>query len=155
MPYEIERKFLVTGTFKNLAFRKSRIRQGYISTGKHATVRVRTKEDKGYITIKGKPISEGFMRYEWEKEIPFLDAEELLLLCDDSYVDKIRYEISMGNHIFEVDEFLGKNQGLLVAEIELKDEHEVFEKPNWLGMEVTFDKKYTNTHLAKHPFTEW
>lgn len=155
MPLEIERKFLVTGEFRNLAFKKSRIRQGYLASGKGGTVRIRTKGEKGFITIKGKSSNGGLSRYEWEKKISLLDAEELLLLCTEGLIDKYRYEIKVGKHIFEVDEFLGANQGLIVAEVELGSEDETFTRPDWLGEEVTGDRKYYNSQLVKRPFNQW
>src|ERR1035437_8207441 len=126
MPLEIERKFLVAGEFWNLAFKKSRIRQGYLASGKGGTVRIRTKENFGFITIKGKSNAAGISRYEWEKEISLKDAEELLLLCTEGYIDKFRYEIEVGEHVFEVDDFLGENEGLILAEVELGSEDEAY-----------------------------
>ena len=155
MPLEIERKFLVAGEFRNLAFKKSRIRQGYLASGKGGTCRIRTKGKKGYVTIKGKSEPGGISRYEWEKKISLRDAEELLLLCTEGYIDKFRYEIKVGKHVFEVDEFLGENQGLIIAEVELGSETEVFKRPNWLGEEVTGDRKYYNSQLVKNPFSKW
>lgn len=155
MPLEIERKFLVKGSYKHLAFKSSRIKQGYLASGKHATVRVRTKADKGYITVKGKSDEAGISRYEWEKSIPLEEAEELLLLCRDGLIDKIRHEIKAGAHTFEVDEFFGENAGLVVAEVELGSEDEDFEHPEWLGEEVTGDRKYYNSKLVKLPFSQW
>lgn len=155
MPLEIERKFLVTGEFRHLAFKKSRIRQGYLASGKGGTVRIRTKGKKGFITIKGKSQNGGLSRYEWEKKISLEDAEELLLLCTEGLIDKYRHEIKVGEHIFEVDEFLGANQGLVVAEVELGSEEEVYIRPDWLGEEVTGDRKYYNSQLVKRPFNQW
>lgn len=155
MPYEIERKFLVNGAFEHLAFSKKRIRQGYLASSNSATVRVRTKGDKGFITIKGKPEPGSFKRYEWEKEINFQDAEDLLSLCTGLLIDKYRHEIRVGAHIFEVDVFGAESEGLVVAEVELSDESENFERPAWLGEEVTGDKKYNNAFLSRHPFSEW
>jgi CYTH domain-containing protein len=155
MPLEIERKFLVAGEFRHLAFKKSRIRQGYLASGKGGTVRIRTKGKKGFVTIKGKSLNGGLSRYEWEKKISLKDAEELLLLCTDGLIDKYRHEIKVGRHVFEVDEFLGENQGLIVAEVELGSEDEVFIRPEWLGEEVTGDRKYYNSQLVKRPFCQW
>lgn len=155
MPLEIERKFLVEGEFRDLAFKKSRIRQGYLASGKGGTVRIRTKGKQGYITIKGKGNLAGMTRYEWEKKISLQDAEELLLLCTEGYIDKFRYEIKVGKHIFEVDEFLGENQGLVIAEVELGSEDEPYIRPVWLGQEVTGDRKYYNSQLVKNPFSQW
>ncbi len=149
---EIERKFLVKGEYKSYASASYRIAQGYLSSSPSCTVRVRIKGDKGYITIKGKSNDSGLSRYEWEKEIPANEAEELLKLCQSSIVDKIRYEVPFAGHTFEVDEFLGENTGLVVAEIELATEDEHFEKPEWLGEEVTGNKRYYNSYLSKHPY---
>ena len=155
MPYEIERKFLVCGEFRHLAFRQYRIQQGYLASGAAATVRVRRKGDKGFLTIKNKPKPGSFTRYEWEKEIPLADALELLTLCTKGLIDKIRYEIQVGSHVYEVDEFAGDNLGLIVAEVELGSEDEAYERPDWLGMEVTHDPKYHNSRLIKRPFARW
>jgi adenylate cyclase len=153
---EIERKFLITSDeFKAAAFSKKRIKQGYLSTVPERTVRIRIKEDKAYLTIKGISSESGLSRYEWEKEIPVDEAEQLLLLCQEGIIDKTRFEIKSGNHIYEVDEFYGINEGLVIAEIELSSENENFEKPSWLGEEVTTDKKYYNAYLSNHPFTTW
>ncbi len=155
MPQEIERKFLVRGEFKNYAVKCITIKQGYISTVHGITVRVRIKDDRGFLTIKGGTNASGTSRYEWEKEIPFVEAEELLSLCDSGQIEKTRYLIPAGNFTFEVDEFHGENQGLLMAEIELESEDDVFPRPEWLGEEVTGDYRYYNSHLAKNPFTRW
>jgi len=152
---EIERKFLVKGEYKSLAHRSFRIVQGYLSSVTGRTVRIRIKGDKGYITIKGKSNASGLSRYEWEKEIPLNEAEELLLLCEPGAIDKTRYEIKVGKHTFEVDEFYGDNNGLTIAEVELETEDESYIQPEWLGEEVTGDRKYYNSSLTKHPFKEW
>ena len=153
---EIERKFLVTSvTFKVEAFKKSRIVQGFLSTHKKRTVRVRLKDEQGFLTIKGMSSEDGLSRFEWEKEISKSDAESLLRLCKNGIINKLRYEIQAGNHLFEVDEFFGNNSGLILAEVELKSEAEVFIKPNWLGKEVTGNLKYYNSQLSKHPFKNW
>ena len=153
---EIERKFLLKNTdFKKEAFNKTRIIQGFLSTQKKRTVRVRIREDKAYLTIKGKSTNNGLMRFEWDREIDKPEAENLLNLCKNSIIDKIRYEVKVDNHVFEVDEFLGANKGLLIAEVELKSEHETFTKPSWLGKEVTGKKKYYNSMLSKNPFKKW
>ena len=153
---EIESKFLLKNTdFKKEAFNKTRIIQGFLSTQKKRTVRVRIREDKAYLTIKGKSTNNGLMRFEWEREIDKPEAENLLNLCKNSIIDKIRYEVKVDNHVFEVDEFLGANKGLLIAEVELKSEHETFTKPSWLGKEVTGKKKYYNSMLSKNPFKKW
>jgi len=155
MANEIERKFLVKGEFKNLASKETRIVQGYLSSVPERTVRVRIKGDKGFITIKGIGSASGATRYEWEKEIPTSEVEELLKICEPGVIDKTRYLVKVGNHTFEVDEFYGENKGLTVAEIELSSESESFVKPAWLGDEVTGDTKYYNSMLMKNPFTKW
>lgn len=155
MAKEIERKFLVKGEFKHLAFASIRIVQGYLSAVAERTVRIRITGEKGYITVKGKSDSSGISRYEWEKEIPVNEAEELLKICEPGAIEKIRYLIKVGVHTFEVDEFFGDNEGLTIAEIELCSETENFEKPDWLGKEVTGDKRYYNAMLAKHPYNQW
>lgn len=156
MSQEVEKKFLVrTNDFKAEAFRQTRIIQGYLSSVPERTVRVRIKGAAGYITVKGIGNETGASRFEWEKEIPASEATELLKLCEPGVIDKTRYEVKTGNHRFEVDEFYGANEGLILAEVELKDEMERFEKPAWLGQEVTGDNKYYNSMLMKHPFTSW
>ena len=153
---EIERKFIVTsGAYKKEAFKDTRICQGFLNTDKERTVRVRIKGDLGFITVKGKSTADGLSRFEWEKEIDKQEAESLLKLCESTIIDKVRYEIKVGKHIFEVDEFFGDNQGLIIAEVELENTTETFEKPNWLGQEVTGDIKYYNSQLSKKPFKCW
>ena len=154
MSIEIERKFLVTGDFKSQACSSSRIRQGYIASGR-CTVRVRIRDDKGYLTIKGPLDSAGLSRYEFETEVPLRDAEELMRLCEPGIVDKRRYLVRAGRHVFEVDEFYGDNEGLVVAEVELSDEQETFEKPDFIGREVTGDRRYYNSHLRTYPYKLW
>lgn len=155
MPQEIERKFLVKGEFKSLAFRAERIVQGYLSSVPERTVRIRIKGDRGFITIKGKTDASGISRYEWEKEIPQGEAQELLKLSEPGMIDKVRYLVKVKEHVFEVDEFHGENEGLLLAEVELDSEDEAFEKPEWLGKEVTGDLRYYNAMLSRKPFTKW
>jgi len=155
MANEIERKFLVKGEFKNLASKATRIVQGYLSSIPERTVRVRIKGDKGYITIKGIGNASGASRYEWEKEIPASEVEDLLKICEPGVIDKTRYLVKVDNHTFEVDEFYGDNMGLVLAELELSSEDESFQKPNWLGEEVTGNTKYFNSMLMKNPFTKW
>lgn len=155
MALEIERKFLVTGQFKQYAFAQEEIVQGYLSSVPERTVRIRIKAGEAYITIKGEGNESGTSRYEWEKKIAVSDARELLRLCEPGVIDKIRYYIIGGNHTFEVDEFHGENEGLIIAEIELSDENESFEKPAWLGSEVTGDERYYNASLIKNPYTRW
>jgi adenylate cyclase len=156
MAQEIERKFLVNSDlFKTEASNKTRITQGYLSSIPARTVRVRIKGDKGYITIKGIGNDSGASRYEWEKEIPVEEVDELLKICEPGVIDKTRFEVKLGNHTFEVDEFYGENQGLTVAEVELSTEDEHFLRPEWLGTEVTGDVKYFNSMLMKNPYTKW
>jgi adenylate cyclase len=148
---EIERKFLVEGEFRPYAIKKLRITQGYISSNPERTVRIRKKGDRAYITIKGAGSPSGATRYEWEKEISLKEAEELFKICEPGIIDKIRHLVPVGAHTFEVDEFLGKNQGLILTEVELQSEDEIFEKPPWLGREVTGDIRYYNSMLVKNP----
>ncbi len=155
MANEIERKFLVKGEFKNLVNKETRIVQGYLSSIPERTVRVRIKGDKGYLTIKGIGNTSGATRYEWEKEIPTNEVEELLKICEPGVIDKTRYLVKVGNHTFEVDEFYGENKGLVIAELELLSESESFERPEWLGEEVTGDTKYYNSMLMKNPYSKW
>ncbi|WP_396156045.1 CYTH domain-containing protein [Flavobacterium sp.] len=153
---EIERKFLVLSKdFITESFSKKRIVQAYLNSNPERTVRVRIKENKGFLTIKGKGNSTGATRLEWEKEIPIEEAEKLLLICEYGIIDKIRHEIKVGQHVFEVDIFTLENDGLLLAEIELESEDEAFEKPIWLGKEVTNDERYYNAYLSKNPFKNW
>lgn len=155
MANEIERKFLVKGDFKPFISKETRIVQGYLSSVPERTVRVRIKGDKGFLTVKGIGNDSGASRYEWEKEVPLGETEELLKLCEPGVIDKVRFLVKAGVHTYEVDQFHGENEGLTVAEIELSSETESFEKPSWLGEEVTGDKKYYNSMLMKHPFTRW
>jgi adenylate cyclase len=156
MAQEIEKKFLVNSDeYKSLAVTSTRITQGYLSSVPERTVRIRTKGDKGYITIKGESNASGAERFEWEKEIPLSDARDLLKLCEPGIIDKIRYEVVSGKHTIEVDEFLGENLGLIMAEIELSSENEAFQKFPWMELEVTGDIRYYNAMLTKHPFTTW
>jgi adenylate cyclase len=155
MAQEIERKFLVKDGFKQHVDSSTRISQGYLSSVPQRIVRVRINGEKGFITIKGVSNFTGMSRYEWEKEIPVSEARELLTICEPGIIDKTRYLVKVGKFTFEVDEFYGDNQGLIIAEIELSSEGELFEKPDWLGEEVTGDKKYYNSKLAKNPFSQW
>lgn len=153
---EIERKFLVlSNDFINESFAKKRIVQAYLNSNPERTVRVRIKDDKGFLTIKGKGNSTGTTRLEWEKEIPIEEAEKLLDICENGIIDKIRHEVKVGQHVFEVDVFAGENDGLLLAEIELETEDEAFEKPIWLGKEVTNEERYYNAYLSKNPYKDW
>lgn len=156
MAQEIERKFLVKDdSFKKLAFSFSRIAQGYICSTRGRTVRVRIRDDKGYLTIKGPAGENGLSRYEWEKELPLAEAKELMKLCEPGMIDKVRYLVQCGKHVYEVDEFYGDNEGLVVAEIELSSEDESFEKPDFIGEEVTGIVKYYNSFLMKFPYSKW
>lgn len=153
---EIERKFLVTSdVFKDEAYKSERITQGFLNKDPERTVRIRLKNDKGYLTIKGLSNESGTSRFEWEKEIKKKDAEDLLELCEKGKIDKIRFKVKKGSVVFEVDEFFGDNEGLIVAEVELESEDQSFEKPNWLGKEVTGDKRYYNSELSKNPYKKW
>ncbi len=153
---EIERKFLVQSEeFKAISFAKNEISQGYLNSNPERTVRVRIKGNRGYLTIKGNGNETGMSRLEWEMEIPVDEAKMLLNLCESGVISKMRYEVKFGNHVYEVDEFFGENEGLVLAEIELKSEDEAFEKPDWLGEEVTNNEKYYNSYLSKNPFKNW
>tara|TARA_R100000935_G_C2814094_1_gene156443 strand:+ start:898 stop:1377 length:480 start_codon:yes stop_codon:yes gene_type:complete len=153
---EIERKFLVKSeVFKNEAYKRTPIAQGFLNTHPARTVRIRKHGDQGYITVKGKSNKSGLSRFEWERQISLAEAEELLQLCEPGIIEKTRYEVDYKNHIFEVDDFTGENEGLIIAEIELESETEQFSKPEWLGKEVTGDIKYYNSNLSKNPFKNW
>lgn len=153
---EIERKFLViSDAFKDQAQQKFRIIQGFLNRNPERTVRVRLKDDKGVLTIKGLSSNDGLSRFEWEKEISENDAKALLEFCEKGVIDKLRHEVKVDNHVFEVDEFFGDNEGLVIAEVELQSEDETFSKPDWLGKEVTGDIKYYNSQLSKQPFNTW
>lgn len=150
---EIERKFLVTSfDFIDAAFAKFYIAQGYLNSCAERNVRVRIKGDKGFITVKGMGDASGIKRFEWEKEIDCDEAKKLLLLCEETVIEKVRYEVQCGKHVFEIDVFEGANKGLVVAEIELNDENEFFEKPHWLGEEVTGKVEYYNAYLSRNPY---
>ena len=152
---EIERKFLVIGdSYRSLAVSQSEILQGYICSGHGHTVRVRTRGDKGYLTIKG-PSTDGISRFEWEKEITLQDARELFALCRAGRIEKTRYLGPNGKHVVEVDEFHGDNEGLVFAEIELSDVDEPFERPAFLGEEVTGISRYYNAYISNHPYSTW
>ena len=155
MAQEIEKKFLVAGEFKESAKKATRITQGYLSSVPERTVRVRVKGEKGCITVKGIGNDSGASRFEWEKEIPVEDVRDLLKICEPGVIDKTRYLVDCDGHTFEVDEFYGDNEGLVVAEVELSDENEAFTRPSWLGEEVTGDKKYYNSMLMKNPYKNW
>jgi adenylate cyclase len=155
MGQEIERKYLTKSEFKDMASSSTRITQGYLSSNAERNVRVRIRDDKGYITVKGIGSESGATRFEWEKEIPVEDVQELLKICEPGIIDKTRYLVEFGGHMFEVDEFYGENEGLVMAEVELESEDEEIQKPDWLGNEVTGDKRYYNAMLTKHPFKSW
>ena len=153
---EIERKFLVRNDdYKRQAFDSSRICQGYICSGHGRTVRVRIRDQRGYLTIKGPSNADGISRYEFEKEITLDEAQQLMQLCESGRIDKTRYLVKSGDHTFEVDEFYGDNEGLVIAEVELQSEDESFEKPDFIGKEVTGDRRYYNGHLSKIPYCVW
>lgn len=156
MSQEIERKFLVKdSSYKDMAVSSSRIIQGYICSERGKTVRVRIRDNKGFLTIKGASADNGLSRYEWEHEIPVDEARELMKLCQPGMIDKTRYLVKFGKHIFEVDEFYGENEGLVVAEVELATVDEKHEVPPFLGEEVTGQVKYYNSFLMKCPFKTW
>lgn len=155
MAQEIERKFLVSGPFLSLAKKSTRIVQGYLCSVPERTVRVRIKGDKGFLTVKGIGTASGASRFEWEHELPIHEAEMLLAICEPGVIDKVRHLVTVGAHTYEVDEFHGDNEGLVVAELELASEDESFDKPDWLGTEVTGDTRYYNSMLMKEPFTRW
>lgn len=159
MSQEIERKFLIKSEClskaKSLSYKAERILQAYICTSPGRTVRVRSKGDRCYLTIKGRSSENGLSRFEWEKEITHEDMQQLMELSQDGIIDKTRYLIEYSDHLFELDEFHGDNEGLVVVEVELKSEDEYFEKPSWLGEEVTGYAKYYNSNLRKYPFKSW
>lgn len=156
MAQEIERKFLVIGDFKSQVTKETRITQGYLSSIPERTVRVRIKGEKGFLTVKGIGNESGASRYEWEREIPVSEAKELLEICEPGVIDKTRYIVPESSGLqFEVDEFYGDNNGLIVAEIELPSEDHTFSKPDWLGEQVTGDSRYYNSMLMKNPYKNW
>lgn len=152
MGKEIERKFMVKeGAWRNA--KGTKYRQGYLNSAKERNVRVRTMEDKAYLTIKG--IAIGASRMEFEYEIPLQDAEELLEICEKPLIEKTRYKVQEGGFVWEVDEFFRENQGLIIAEVELESEDQEFPKPDWVGKEVTGDPRYFNSNLINNPYTNW
>lgn len=155
MGVEIERKFLVRGAFKPFAQRAERICQGYLSSVPERAVRVRIAGERGYLTVKGAASTSGMSRFEWEKEISCDEAKALLEICEPGAIDKTRYWVTSDDHVFEVDEFHGENEGLTIAEIELGSEDASFETPDWIGDEVTGDTRYYNAYLANHPYRTW
>ena len=153
---EIERKFLVLDdSYKQLSYGSSHIMQGYICSERGRTVRVRIRDERAYLTIKGPSMNGGLSRYEFEREIPLDDAQQMMLFCEPGIIDKTRWLVKSGHHTFEVDEFFGDNEGLVVAEVELAYEDEPFEKPSFIGKEVTGDRRYYNSQLRANPFNKW
>ncbi|NVN17198.1 CYTH domain-containing protein [Muricauda sp. HICW] len=153
---EIERKFLVKSeTFKQQATSQTRIVQGFLNTDPERTVRVRIRGEKGFLTVKGASNESGTTRFEWETEISVAEAANLIDLCEAGILEKVRFEVPLGKHTFEVDEFLGENKGLVLAEVELSHEDERFERPDWLGQEVTGQVQYYNSQLSIKPYKEW
>jgi CYTH domain-containing protein len=156
MAFEIERKFLVLdSSYKHEAFSSSHIRQGYICSERGRTVRVRIRDTRAYITIKGPSADGGLSRYEFEYEIPLSDAETLMTLCQPGIIDKTRWLVKSGKHTFEVDEFHGDNEGLVMAEVELSSEDEAYQQPAFIGQEVTGDRRYYNSQLRSNPYRLW
>jgi CYTH domain-containing protein len=153
---EIERKFLVKNEdFKKEAYQSFHIKQGYLNSHPERTTRIRIKENKAFMTVKGKSSESGLSRFEWEKEIDLKDAEALLQLCERGKIEKTRFLVKSGNHIFEVDEFYGENEGLIVAEVEMNSESDQVLLPDWLANEVTGEQKYYNSALTQKPFKTW
>jgi CYTH domain-containing protein len=153
---EIERKFLVTNNdFLKETTSSSKLVQGYLNSDKERTVRIRIQEEKAFLTIKGKSSENGISRFEWEKEIKVHDAELLLQLCEKGIISKTRHYVIFEDFIVEVDVFDGENEGLIVAEIELKSEDQNVDLPNWIGTEVTGDKRYYNSYLSANSFKKW
>ena len=153
---EIERKFIVRGnSYRQLAYASDRIKQGYICSGHGRTVRVRLRGGRGYLTIKGPSLDGGLSRYEFEKEITPDEAEQLFRLCEPGIIDKTRFLVKSGQHTFEVDEFYGENEGLVMAEVELSSPDEPYEKPAFIVKEVSGDRRFYNSHLRVNPFSAW
>lgn len=153
---EIERKFLVNSlNFINESHNSNKITQGYLNSSAERTVRIRLKNKDAFITVKGKSNSSGTTRFEWEKKIDYNEASQLLELCEDFVISKTRYLVKKDQHEFEIDIFHGENEGLIIAEIELKDENEAFAKPDWLGEEVTGQIEYYNSYIAQNPYKLW
>ena len=154
MGVEIERKFLLAGDAWRALGEPVLLRQGYLSSDPERTVRVRVEGGQGMLTIKGRSV--GAVRGEWEYPIPLPDANDLLdRLCQQPLIEKYRRRIAVGKHLWEVDEFLGANEGLVVAEIELGAEDEAFDKPGWVGEEVTHERRYFNSSLVSLPYSRW
>ena len=156
MNIEIERKFLVLNdSYKQESFSHSHIRQGYICSERGRTVRVRIRDDRAYLTIKGPSLDGGLSRYEFEKEILLEEGEQLMRLCEPGIIDKVRWRVKSGEHTFEVDEFFGENEGLVMAEVELSSVGESPKMPDFIGKEVTGDRRFYNSQLRRHPYREW
>ena len=156
MSLEIERKFLVKNdSFKEVAFKKSYIKQGFLNSNKERTVRIRIIDNSAFLTVKGKSNKAGTIRFEWEKEIPVKEAQNLMLLTEKTVIEKHRFYIKSDQHVFEVDVFLEDNFGLIIAEVELNSENENFTKPSWIDQEVTGEVKYYNSSLSNTPFKSW
>lgn len=155
MQKEIERKYLVCGEFKSSAYAATQVAQGYLCSDAARCVRIRIRDDKGYLTIKGVSDDTGLSRYEWEREIPVGEARELMNLCEPGRIEKTRYLVAHGRHTIEIDEFHGENEGLVLAEVELADEAEAFSPPAFLSEEVTGDIRFYNAYLSKHPYSTW
>ena len=155
MALEIERKFIVTGEYKSLSYSHSNIEQGYFDTAPGRTVRVRIRDEKAFLTIKGPSNVDGMTRYEFETEVPIEDGRQLMELCRPGRIKKTRWLVKSGKHTVEVDEFFGDNEGLVMAEIELASEDEAFEKPDFLGKEVTGDRRFYNNRLMRCPYILW
>ena len=149
MAIETERKFLIKGEFRHLAVKEIRIVQSYLSIDPEKTIRLRIADDKAFLTIKGRPQKNSISRNEWEVQVPVSDAEEMMRICLPGRIVKTRYLIPSDKHTFEIDVFHEKNEGLIIAEIELTSEDEHFEKPDWLGEEVTGNPQYYNANLIK------
>ena len=154
MAQEIERKFRVVGEFKHLAHRSTHLVQGYIASGRR-TVRVRISDHSAWLTIKGPSRDGGLSRFEWEKAIELQEALELLTLAEGALIDKQRYYVDFEGHTFEVDEFFGHNEGLVIAEVELSSPDEKYARPSWLGEEVTGQRRFYNSHLRAIPYSQW
>lgn len=153
---EIERKFLLKNdAFKAKAYDSFSIKQAYLNSHKERTTRIRITGDNAFITVKGKSSKSGLSRFEWEKKIPVAEAEELLKLCEPGKIEKTRFLVKVDHHIFEVDEFYKENEGLTIAEVELSSEKEIVKLPDWIGKEVTGDKKYYNSYLVQNPYIKW
>ena len=156
MAQEIERKFLVLdNSYKHEAYHSYHIRQGYLCSGHGRSVRIRIRDQEAFLTIKGPSLDGGLSRYEFEQAIPLDDARQLMTLCEPGIIDKTRWLVKSGSHTFEVDEFHGENAGLTVAEVELRASDEAYEKPSFIGQEVTGDRRYYNSQLRRFPFSSW